>query len=122
MGHSLDFFDGHKNVAAPKGLTEDPRIPDKPAQGEAPPKAQGAPFYPARGPRSGSGSPHVLGPLGTFQKFPEYMDDPLEAKLAAAREAAAAIQLSGGAWKPSYRGKSSPTKTVLFHEPGHTGL
>ena len=30
MGHSVDFFDGHKTVAAPKGLAEDPRLPEKP--------------------------------------------------------------------------------------------
>ena len=30
MGHSLDFFDGQEHVAAPKSLTEDPRMPDKP--------------------------------------------------------------------------------------------
>ena len=48
-------------------------MPDKPVP---PPPAEAVgltPFYPAKGPQSGAASPHVLGPLGTFQKFPEHI-------------------------------------------------
>jgi len=122
MSRSLDFFDGHKSVAAPKGITEDPRMPDKPEPPQPPVGLKhDAPFYPGQGPRSGAGSPHVLGPLGTFHKFPEHMADPLEEKMKAAREAAEAARITGGPWKPSYAGKTAPTKTVIFHEPGHEG-
>ena len=62
-----------------------------------------------------------MGPLGTFHKFPEHMADPLEEKMKAAREAAEAARITGGPWKPSYAGKTAPTKTVIFHEPGHEG-
>lgn len=47
MGASIDFFDGHKRTAAPKGLTEDPIIPPR----EEPPKPEPVshlPFYPAK--------------------------------------------------------------------------
>ena len=122
MGHSLDFFDGQKSVAAPKSLTEDPRMPDKPAP-PPPPEAVGlTPFYPAKGPQSGAASPHVLGPLGTFQKFPEHIPDDHEAKMKLVREATAAAKIDGAAWRPTYQNKTCPTKTVLFHEPGHEGL
>ena len=98
-------------------------MPDKPvpSQEELKPMSA-APFYPAKAAQSGAGSPHVLGPLGTFQKFPEHIADPLEEKMKASRDAATAAKITGGAWKPNYNNKTCPTKTVLFHEPGHETL
>jgi len=109
MGHSVDFFDGHKSVAAPKGLAEDPRMPDKP-EPASPEVVPTVPFYPSRAPRSG--------PMGTFQKFPEYIEDPLEEKIKAARAVAAATRITTTAFRPTSNAKSTPQKTILFHEAG----
>ena len=97
-------------------------MPDKPPP-PAPPSQVGlTPFYPAKGPQSGAASPHVLGPLGTFQKFPEHIPDDHEEKMKLAAEARAAAKIEGPAWRPTYGHKTTPTKTVLFHEPGHEGV
>lgn len=108
-GHSLDFFDGHKSVAASKVYTEDPRIPEKPPEEKAP-LAITAPFYPSKAPRSGI--------MGTFNKFPVYLEDPLDAKIAAAKAAADAAKLTSAPFRPTSKPKSGPVKSVLFHHPG----
>ena len=84
-------------------------MPDKPVP---PPPAEAVgltPFYPAKGPQSGAASPHVLGPLGTFQKFPEHIPDDHEEKMKLVREAAAAAKIDGAAWRPTYANKTCPT-------------
>jgi len=109
MGHSYDYFDSHEKVAAPKGLTEDPRMPDKPPpESKAPPIT--VPFYPPQAPREGK--------LGTFGKFPQYMDDPLDEKMKAAREQAEKEKITTAAFKPGAGSKSTPTKSIAFHQPG----
>ena len=111
MSHSLDFFDGYKSVASRK-ILEPQEQPEKPATpaAEAGKAISETPFYPAQGPRSG--------PLGTFSKFPEYIEDPEDAKMKAAREAAAEAKITGGAWRPTYSNKSTPMKTIVFREAG----
>ena len=64
----------------------------------------------------------IGGPLGTFQKFPEHIPDDHEEKMKLAAEARAAAKIEGPAWRPTYGHKTTPTKTVLFHEPGHKGV
>lgn len=110
MSRSLDFFDSHPKVAASKVYTEDPLMPARPAEESEAAKAALAPFYPSRCPRSG--------PQGTFEKFPEYKEDPLEEKLKAVREEVAKARPTGAPFKPTSRPKSMRTTTILFHEPG----
>jgi hypothetical protein len=107
MSHAVDFFDGFGRVAASKVYTEDPIIPKKPPPpAEAPPVSERA-FYPSRAPRSG--------PLGTFNKFPPYIEDPLSEKMKLAKAAAAAARLEGVApFKPTGRGYSTPTPSIVF--------
>lgn len=111
MGHSCDYFDSHDRVAAPKGLTEDPRMPDKPPPDSKPP-AITVPFYASQAPRKGK--------LGTFGKFPQYMDDPLEEKIKAARAQAEKEKITTAAFRPTSPSKSTPSKSILFHQPGQS--
>ena len=77
-----------------------------PPPAEAPPVSERA-FYPSRAPRSG--------PLGTFNKFPPYIEDPLSEKMKLAKAAAAAARLEGVApFKPTGRGYSTPTPSIVF--------
>ena len=111
MSHALDFFDAHGKVASSKVYTEDPIIPKKPdPPPEAPPVSERA-FYPSRAPRSG--------PLGTFNKFPEYKEDPLEEKLKLAKAAAEAARAVGAApFKPTSKPHTTPTPSIVFHTAG----
>jgi len=111
MSRSVDFFDSHQRVAASKVYTEDPIMPaheEKPSSAGA--NVSSAPFYPARAPRSG--------PQGTFQKFPEYREDPLEEKIKATRAAIEATKVTGAPFKPTSNPKTMRTQSVLFHQPG----
>lgn len=105
VSHSVDFFDGKRTVAASAVYTEEPRMPERPAAPKEEP-ISGAAFYPARAPKSG--------PLGTFMKFPEYKEDPLEEKLKAAKLAAADARISTVPFKPTSKPKSSPSKSIIF--------
>jgi len=111
VSHSLDFFDAKKGVASSQIFTEEPRMPDKPKKEDDGKPVSGAPFYPSRAPKSG----HV----GTFNKFPLYMEDPLDLKLKAARAAAeAARAVNSNPFKPPQKPKTCPTRSILFHQPG----
>jgi len=108
MGHSVDFFDGHRFVAAPKGLTEDPIIPARAEET----KEQVAlkPFYPARAPSSGK---------FCFNKCPEYLEDPEEERMQARRDEALKVRAVGERpFKPSGTKSTRPARTIVFHEPG----
>jgi len=109
MSRSLDFFDCQPKVAASLVYTEDPMMPAKPE----PEKAEAIslkPFYPSKAPSSG--------PQGTFMKFPEYKEDPLDLKLKALAEEVAAAKRTGPAFKPPSKPKSMRVTSVLFHEAG----
>ena len=68
-------------------------------------------FYPSRAPRSG--------PLGTFTKFPEYKEDPLEEKMKIAKAAAEAAKNVGAApFKPTSKPHTTPTPSIAFHTVG----
>uniref|UniRef100_A0A7S3BTE4 Cilia-and flagella-associated protein 96 n=1 Tax=Haptolina ericina TaxID=156174 RepID=A0A7S3BTE4_9EUKA len=112
VSHAVDFFDAKKGVASSAVFTEEPRVPDRdPKDSGSEFKPVGGPFYPSKAPRSGK--------QGTFTKFPEYLPDPLEEKLKAAKEAAQAARASiGGPFKPPQKPKTCPTKTIIFHQPG----
>ena len=85
-------------------------MPNKSA-GASPMAAEAsAAFYPSRAPRSG--------PLGTFTKFPEYIEDPLEEKMKVAREAAKAARINSTPFKPTSKPKTSPSRTIIFHTKG----
>uniref|UniRef100_A0A7S4C2H8 Cilia-and flagella-associated protein 96 n=1 Tax=Chrysotila carterae TaxID=13221 RepID=A0A7S4C2H8_CHRCT len=110
MSRSLDFFDSHKSVAASKVYTEDPPVPARELKSANSSPKPAVPFYPSRAPRSGR--------LGTFEPFPKYQEDPLEEKLKQAREAAAASKISGPAFRPTSKPKSTRTQSILFRQPG----
>ena len=80
MSKAVDFFDGHGRVASSKAYTEDPRVPERPAKPPEFTNVSDRPFFPAQAPKSG--------PQGTFNKFPEYKEDPLHLKVEAAKKAA----------------------------------
>jgi len=110
MSHAVDFFDGHGRVASSKTYTEDPRIPERPPAPKPEASEQRA-FYPSRAPRSG--------PQGTFNKFPEYKEDPLEEKLKLAKAAAeAARQVGSVPFKPTSKPHTTPTPSISFHIVG----
>ena len=111
VSHALDFFDAHNRVASSKLFTEDPRIPARPPPAPTGQNVVERAFYPSRAPRSG--------PLGTFTKFPEYLPDPLEEKMKAAKEAAAAARLVGAApFKPTSKPHTTRTPSIVFHTAG----
>jgi len=111
VSHSLDFFDHKKGVASSAVYTEEPRVPERPVKEDEGKAVSSAPFYPARAPKSG----HV----GAFNKFPKYIEDPLDDKLKAARAAAeAARAIIGNPFKPPQKPKTMPQKSILFHQPG----
>lgn len=111
MSRSLDFFDGKPKVASSQLYTEDPRVPERPPPPPAAAAVSERAFYPARAPRSG--------PQGTFNKFPEYKEDPLHLKLQKAKEEAAAARREGAApFKPTGNPHTTPTPTIAFHIVG----
>jgi len=114
MSHSLDFFDTHKEharVATSKIFTEDPIIPKREAKVSTFANVSDKAFYPSRAPRSG--------PLGTFEKFPVYKEDPLEEKMKVAKAAAAEARIAGAApFKPTSKPFTTPCPTIMFHIPG----
>jgi len=115
MGRSIDFFDGHFDrsgrVAAPKSITEDPVIPAPEVVKEEPRESiHGKPFYPARAPSSGK---------FCFNKCPEYLEDPEEARYKAAQEEALKMRnVAEKPFKPSGTKSSRPARTIEFYEPG----
>jgi hypothetical protein len=111
MGRAIDFFDTKPKVASSEVYTENPRLPERPPPPPELPPVSERPFYPSRAPRSG--------PQGTFSKFPEYKEDPLDLKVKAAKEAAAALKREGLApFKPNGNIYSVPTPTIVFHAVG----
>jgi len=111
VSKSVDFFDGKKGVAASGVYTEEPRMPERAPPAASEFKVVGGPFYPAKAPKSGK--------QGTFNKFPEYKEDPLDEKLKAAKAAAeAAKAVNSNPFKPPAKPKTMPQKSILFHQPG----
>ena len=107
---SLDFFDGHKRVASSKAYTEDPRVPERvPKPSEFQPL--GAAFYPAKAPTSGW--------QGAFNKFPLYIEDPLDEKMKLAKaEAEAAKNVGAAPFKPTSKPFTTPQPSIVFHTVG----
>jgi len=116
MRHAVDFFDGKAHLASSEVFTENPRLPEKPKPPEGPGPITTTPFFPSKAPKSG--------PQGTFNKFPEYKEDPLHLKVKAAKEAAAKERIAGAA--PFKLGSpapfSVPQPTIVFHVPGGAAL
>lgn len=113
MSKAVDFFDQKKDrVASSLTYTEDPRVPERPPKEGSPFKnVSDAPFKPARAPRSG--------PQGTFNKFPEYKEDPWDLKIKKAQEEAAANRREGAApFKPTGNPHTTPNPSIVFHVPG----
>ncbi|KAL1524763.1 hypothetical protein AB1Y20_019646 [Prymnesium parvum] len=110
VSHSVDFFDQKKGVAASSVYTEDPRVPERPAPESESKAISAAAFYPARAPKSGH--------AGTFNKFPPYIEDPFDAKSKRQSEGENAKAMSTTPFKPPQKSKSTPTKSILFHQPG----
>jgi len=111
MSHAVDFFDGKPRVASSTIFTEDPRLPERPAKTSEGQPVSTAPFFPSKAPKSG--------PQGTFNKFPEYKEDPLDLKIKLAKEAAAAQRVVGAApFKPTSKPFTTPTPSIVFHTPG----
>ena len=111
MSKAVDFFDGHGRVASSKAYTEDPRVPERPAKPPEFTNVSDRPFFPAQAPKSG--------PQGTFNKFPEYKEDPLHLKVEAAKKAAEEARAVGDRpFKPTGKPHSTPTPSILFHTPG----
>jgi len=116
MRHAVDFFDGKPHLASSEVFTENPRIPEKPPPPPAAAPISTTPFFPSKAPKSG--------PQGTFNKFPEYKEDPLHLKIEAAKKAAAEQRIAGAA--PFKLGSPAPytvpTPTIVFHVPGGAAL
>jgi hypothetical protein len=114
VSHACDFFDGCKGVASSKIYSEDPRVPErKPKEPDFLPVTERA-FFPSAAPKSG--------PLGTFAKFPKYMEDPLEEKMKLAKAAAAeAANVGAAPFKPTSKPHTTPTPSILFHTAGPNG-
>jgi len=111
MGHALDFFDGHGRVASSSVYTENPRGPERPPPPAEAPPVSDKPFYPSKAPTSG--------PQGAFSKFPKYIEDPLDLKVKAAKEAAKTLERDGLApFKPTSKPFSTRTPTIMFHIVG----
>jgi len=116
MSHALDFFDqpganGHARVSSSKMFTEDPRVPERKPEAKTESAVSERAFYPSRAPRSG--------PQGTFSKFPEYKEDPLEEKIKLAQAAAAAARMVGAApFKPTSKPHSTRQPSIAFRIVG----
>ena len=107
-GPAIDCFDGKPDgrVATSGVFTEDPRLPERPPSPKGEPVSS-APFFPAKAPRSG--------PMGTFNRFPTYMEDPLAKKLEKAKEEADKAKLEGVApFKPPSKGFTTPQPSIAF--------
>jgi len=110
MSHSLDFFDSQARVSSSKIWTEDPIVKPREVTVTEFKNVTDRAFYPSRAPRSG--------PLGTFNKFPEYKEDPLDEKMKAAKAAAAAARTEGAPFKPTSKPHTTPTPTNVIHTNG----
>ena len=98
-------------MASSKLFTEDPIIPKREEKVTEFQNVSERAFYPSRAPKSG--------PLGTFNKFPEYKEDPLEEKMKLAKAAAAEARLVGAApFKPTSKPHTTPTPSIVFHTVG----
>ena len=92
-------------------FTENPRVPERAPPPAEPPPVSDKPFYPSKAPTSG--------PQGTFNKFPKYIEDPLDVKMKAAKAAADALKREGlQPFKPTSKPFSTPTPTIMFHVTG----
>lgn len=102
----IEYFDGHPNVGVSKVYSLDKPLPARKAE---PPKKEHAitvPFKPS--------SPAKTGYTGTLTKYPEYKEDPYEAKAKAEREARAKNKPSV-IWKPTSTSKSLPVRSIAFN-------
>ena len=114
MSHSVDFFDQPTYTCASSAIfTENPRLPERPPKSTVVGKyaEHDRAFRPAQAPKSG--------PQGTFEKFPKYIEDPLDLKIKEAKEEAAKNRIEGAApFKPTGTGNSIPQPSILFHTYG----
>lgn len=103
----LDYFDSQPNVAASRIYTLDQPLP---ARKPEPPKKEPAiavPFKPS--------SPSKRGVQGLLTKFPEYKEDPYEARQRLEREERQKNK-TAVTWKPVSGSRSLPTRSIAFHK------
>lgn len=103
----VEYFDSHPNVAASKIYSLDKPLP---ARKPEPPKKEvqiPIPFKPA--------SPSKRGISGTLTKYPEYKEDPYEAKEKAEREERKKNK-PAVIWKPISSSKTLPFRSIAFNK------
>lgn len=103
----VEYFDSQPNIAASKIYSLDKPLPARKAE---PPKKDVAitvPFKPS--------SPSKTGISATLTKYPEYKEDPYEAKEKAEREERKKNKPSV-VWKPVQIPKSLPVKSIAFNK------
>jgi len=112
VGRSIDYFDNiNVQVVAASSVFKEDKVTGPLYR--TPPKEEkrpATPFYPPKGPKSG--------PLGTCQKFPEWMPDPDTHRIALHKKELAVALASSVPFVPPSTPKSMPVKSVLFHTPG----
>ena len=86
-------------------------MPERPPKEDEFKPVSAAPFFPAKSPKSGK--------FGAFNKFPTYMEDPLDDKLKAAKAAADAVKRTDAVpFKPPMKPHTTPTRSIMFHQAG----
>lgn len=102
----VEFFDAQPNVGVSKIYSLDKPLP--PRKADPPKKEQPitVPFKPS--------SPSKSGYSGTLTKYPEYKEDPYEAKEKAEREARMKNKPTV-IWKPTSNSKSLPVRSIAFN-------
>lgn len=102
MSHSKEFFDCQPNVPASRIYTSDrPLPPEKPKK---PHKKTMVPFRPSSPPKRGYNS--------TFNKFPEYKEDPIEERMKKERDERRKAKPKV-VFKPVSAAHSTPTRPIL---------
>eukprot|EP00996_Jenningsia_fusiforme_P002093 NODE_2937_length_1085_cov_197.655405_g2693_i0.p2 GENE.NODE_2937_length_1085_cov_197.655405_g2693_i0~~NODE_2937_length_1085_cov_197.655405_g2693_i0.p2 ORF type:complete len:114 (+),score=10.03 NODE_2937_length_1085_cov_197.655405_g2693_i0:620-961(+) len=97
----IDFFDSQPNVAASRVYSLDKPLPARKPEAPKPPPVIPVPFKPS--------SPGK----GTLGKYPEYKEDPYEAKEKAERDSQKTNR-PAVTWKPVHGPKSLPTRSIAF--------
>lgn len=106
--HSLDFFNSHKNVAAPRILSIDEKVlpPKKEKPEEKTEKKVEKPFKPSSPPKKGFNC--------TINPFPEYKSEATEPKSESPKGDTKEAK-NRPVFKPVSNAKSSPTRSIIFH-------